>query len=72
MQILRFLRCDSRSVGIAGLMLAAGLRAAAQQGFAWEEIKTRFEASNPALKAHADSPDAMKTEEIRAYLRPNP
>jgi hypothetical protein len=72
MQVSRFLRWDSRSVGIAGPMLAAGLWAAAQQSFTWEKIKTRFEGSNPAMKADADNADAMKTEEIGAYLRSNP
>jgi len=44
----------------------------AQQGLTWEQVKARFEASNPALKADADTVDEMRAEEITAYLRPNP
>jgi outer membrane protein, heavy metal efflux system len=38
----------------------------------WDQVKARFEASNPALKADADNVDEMKAEEITAFLRPNP
>jgi cobalt-zinc-cadmium efflux system outer membrane protein len=44
----------------------------AQQGLSWDEVKARFESTNPALKADADSVDEMRAEEITAYLRPNP
>jgi cobalt-zinc-cadmium efflux system outer membrane protein len=46
--------------------------AAAQQGLTWDQVKARFEATNPALKADADNVDEMRAEEITAYLRPNP
>ena len=46
--------------------------AAAQQSLTWDQVKARFEAANPALKADADNVDEMKAEEITAYLRPNP
>jgi outer membrane protein, heavy metal efflux system len=72
MQILRFLRCDCCSVGAAGLMLAVGLQAAARQALTWDQVRTRFEASNPALRVDADNVDEMRAEEITAYLRPNP
>lgn len=38
----------------------------------WDQVKARFEASNPALKADVDNVDEMHAEEITAYLRPNP
>jgi cobalt-zinc-cadmium efflux system outer membrane protein len=38
----------------------------------WDQVKTKFEAANPALKADALGVDEMKAEEISAYLRPNP
>ena len=38
----------------------------------WQQVKARFEASNPELRADADSVDEMRAEEITAYLRPNP
>ncbi len=47
-------------------------RTPAQQALSWDQIKTRFEATNPALKADADNVDEMRAEEITAYLRPNP
>ena len=45
---------------------------AAQQSLTWDQVKTRFEAANPALKADALSVDEMKAAEVTAYLRPNP
>ncbi len=72
MQIVRFLRCASCGVGIVGLVLAARSNAVAQQSLTWDQVRARFEASNPALKADADNVDEMKVEEITAFLRPNP
>ncbi len=48
--------------------------APAQPGLAltWEQVKARFEAANPALKADADNVDELRTQEITAFLRPNP
>jgi outer membrane protein, heavy metal efflux system len=48
------------------------LPVSAQQALTWDQVRTRFEISNPALKADADNVDEMKAEEITAYLRPNP
>lgn len=44
----------------------------AQQSLSWDQVKARFEASNPELKADADTVDEMRAEEITANLRPNP
>jgi cobalt-zinc-cadmium efflux system outer membrane protein len=44
----------------------------AQQALDWDQVKARFEANNPALKADADNIDEAKAEEITADLRPNP
>jgi outer membrane protein, heavy metal efflux system len=44
----------------------------AQQPLDWDQVKARFIASNPALRADADNVDEMRAEEITAYLRPNP
>jgi cobalt-zinc-cadmium efflux system outer membrane protein len=46
--------------------------APAQRALTWDQVKARFEATNPALKADADNVDEMRAEEITAYLRPNP
>jgi cobalt-zinc-cadmium efflux system outer membrane protein len=72
MQIVRFLRCGSCGVGIVGLVLAACSNAVAQQSLTWDQVRARFEASNPALKADADNVDEIRAEEVTAYLRPNP
>ena len=44
----------------------------AQTSFTWEQVKAKFEAVNPALRADADNVDEMRAEEITAFLRPNP
>jgi outer membrane protein, heavy metal efflux system len=55
------------------LLLATVIPGAyAQTSYTWDQVKAKFEASNPALKADADNVDEMKAEEITAYLRPNP
>ena len=54
------------------LFLVSGFSAAAQQSLTWDQVKARFEAANPALKADALNVDEMRAEEITAYLRPNP
>ena len=46
--------------------------ASAQAAYTWQQVKDKFEAANPALKADADNVQEMKAEEITAYLRPNP
>ena len=52
--------------------LAWATSAAAQQSLTWDQVKSRFEAANPALKADALNVDEMKAQEITAFLRPNP
>jgi outer membrane protein, heavy metal efflux system len=44
----------------------------AQAAFSWQEIRARFEASNPALQADQIGVDESKANEITAFLRPNP
>ncbi|MGA2170885.1 MAG: TolC family protein [Terracidiphilus sp.] len=46
--------------------------ASAQQALTWKQVKAKFEAANPALRADEISVEEMKAEEITAYLRPNP
>jgi cobalt-zinc-cadmium efflux system outer membrane protein len=38
----------------------------------WQQLKNKFEASNPTMKAAQASIDESKAAEITAYLRPNP
>lgn len=64
---------SSVAVGAMGVVLALVPSCApAQQALSWDQVKARFEATNPALKADADNVDEMRAEEITAYLRPNP
>lgn len=60
------------AIGWPVLVTILPVRIAAQEALTWEQVKARFEASNPALKADAMSVDEMKAEEITAFLRPNP
>ena len=46
--------------------------ASAQQALTWDQVKAKFEAVNPLLKADAANVEEMKAEEITAFLRPNP
>ena len=53
-------------------ILSLCIPATAQENLTWEQLKAKFEAANPVLKADALSVDEMNAEEITAYLRPNP
>jgi len=52
-------------------MLAAA-SAAAQQALTWEQVRVRFEQSNPTLLADKLNVDESRAQEITAFLRPNP
>ena len=41
-------------------------------GLTWQQVRERFEAANPALKAAQDSIAESQAGEITAHLRPNP
>ena len=53
------------------LLLAVGV-CSAQQSLNWEQVRSRFEATNPTLKANALTVEEAHAQEITAYLRPNP
>jgi cobalt-zinc-cadmium efflux system outer membrane protein len=60
---------------LAGVAVTLALAVAplyAQQALTWDQVKARFEANNPALKADALNVDEARAEEITAHLRPNP
>jgi cobalt-zinc-cadmium efflux system outer membrane protein len=46
--------------------------ALAQKALTWEEIRAKFEAANPTLRAGQIGINESKAQEITAYLRPNP
>jgi cobalt-zinc-cadmium efflux system outer membrane protein len=61
--------------GICGSAIGVTLLtsfACAQDTLTWEQVKAKFEAANPALKADEINVEEMKAEEITAFLRPNP
>jgi cobalt-zinc-cadmium efflux system outer membrane protein len=62
-----FWRCTGLFV-----LLCCSLRAGAQQALTWEQVRARFEQSNPTLLADRLNIDESKAEEITAFLRPNP
>jgi cobalt-zinc-cadmium efflux system outer membrane protein len=61
----------SASAAVIVLVFAPVL-APAQTSLNWEQVKAKFEAANPELKADAMGVDEMKAAEITAFLRPNP
>jgi cobalt-zinc-cadmium efflux system outer membrane protein len=63
----------TRSIGscVLGLVLLSS-SASAQQKLTWDQVKAKFEAANPALRADQINVEEMKAEEITAFLRPNP
>ncbi len=66
-------RCRVRR--ICGIILAAAalpVTALAQTPLTWQQIKERFEAANPTLKAAQLNIDESRAAEVTAYLRPNP
>jgi cobalt-zinc-cadmium efflux system outer membrane protein len=57
-----------------GVLLAAfyAQNTSAQQPFTWQQIREKFEAQNPTLRAGELGISESRAEEITAYLRPNP
>lgn len=53
-------------------LFVAAICSAQTHSFTWQEIRDRFEATNPTLQAARVGIDESKAEEITAYLRPNP
>ncbi|HKF47057.1 MAG TPA: TolC family protein [Terracidiphilus sp.] len=56
----------------ASVLVLVPACACAQQALTWDQVKARFEAANPVLKADALNVDETRAEEITANLRPNP
>ena len=46
--------------------------ASGQTAYTWQQLKDKFEAANPTLKAAQANIDESKANEVTAYLRPNP
>jgi len=68
-QHARAARCIRRAIAVVAL-LPAGMWG--QAAFTWQQIKDKFDAVNPTLKAAQLNIDESRANEITAYLRPNP
>ena len=59
------------SIGLLiALCLTKGVHA--QKAFTWQEVRDKFEARNPTLRASQLGVDEAKAQETTAWLRPNP
>jgi len=60
---------------LCGTLLLAGAMAEScfgQQALTWQQVREKFEAANPTLRAGQIGIDESRAQEITAYLRPNP
>ncbi|MGA9625630.1 MAG: TolC family protein [Bryobacteraceae bacterium] len=62
-------RRTCRAILVAGFLTAM---ARAQSPFTWQQIRDKFEAANPTLKAAQLNIEESHAAEVTAYLRPNP
>ena len=60
------------ALAVAALLVLPSALVSAQQALTWDQVKAKFEAANPTLKANELGVDEMKAAEITAFLRPNP
>ena len=58
------------SLGLLSAFFATG--SFAQKALTWQEVRERFEKSNPTLRAGLIGIDESRASEVTAYLRPNP
>ncbi len=68
----RLYRSVRHAILVAGLLPAAVHAQTPLTVLTWEQVKAKFEAANPTLKANQANIDESKAEEITAFLRPNP
>jgi len=59
-------------VSLALVLAATSALAQTSTTYTWQQLKDKFEATNPTLKAAQLSIDESKANEITAFLRPNP
>ncbi len=64
--------CFGLSLLLGATLLTFSPGVSAQTAFTWAQIKDKFEAANPTLKASRLNVDESRDAEITAYLRPNP
>jgi outer membrane protein, heavy metal efflux system len=61
-----------QALTVAAVFLLSPNLTPAQQALTWDQVKAKFEAANPTLRADSLNVDEMKAQEITAFLRPNP
>ena len=61
-----------KSLGRLSACLSIAMCARAQTTLTWEQVKQKFEAGNPTLRAAQLNVQESKAQEVTAYLRPNP
>lgn len=54
------------------VLLSLSVPLCAQGALTWDQIRTKFETTNPTLRAAQINIDESRAAEITAYLRPNP
>jgi cobalt-zinc-cadmium efflux system outer membrane protein len=57
---------------ITAFTVQCGYAQNAQKALTWQEVRDKFEAANPSLRADQIGIDESKANETTAYLRPNP
>jgi outer membrane protein, heavy metal efflux system len=65
------MKCVSRQLGWCLLMATLAWNAFAEP-LTWEQVRDRFQMNNPTLRAGQIGIDESRSQEITAYLRPNP
>jgi cobalt-zinc-cadmium efflux system outer membrane protein len=74
-RFMKIVNSRPRMTRLCNAILIAGLMPGSifgQTAFTWQQIKDRFAAANPTLKAAQFNIDESRAAEITAYLRPNP
>jgi outer membrane protein, heavy metal efflux system len=66
---MNMLRLLGKGILLVGFLMEGAF---AQTALTWQEVKDRFEAANPTLKAGKAGVQESRAQEITAYLRPNP
>jgi cobalt-zinc-cadmium efflux system outer membrane protein len=67
-----FRRLTRYLFGCVALMALTAASALAQSALTWQQVRDKFEAANPTLRAGQIGIDESRADEISAYLRPNP
>ena len=65
------LQLDTAAAALLAVLLGPGI-AAAQQTLTWDQVRERFEAANPTLRAAQLGVEENRAQEVTASLRPNP